>query len=457
MQVVGSSAVYHPRIPHQSPLWQLLDDHFSEFELHYDEYCVRRYGYPRQVVGDVVADYLKCGDLREGFARIRCPDCHHEQLLAFSCRGRWFCPSCHAKKVVQFGSRLSAAILTPVPHRQYVFSIPKIIRHHFKYSRRLLTRLCHCAHRSLKRYFRTALGLPRGEIGAVMAIQTFGDYGRWHPHLHAIVADGLFAANGLFHVMPKVDVQPLAELFRAAVLRMLQQEGKIDEALTPTILRWRYNSGFSVHQGAQLAREDADGQEALAQYILRNPFSVEKIHYQRQSGQVVYRSKMTHGKHKRNFEIFSAAEFIATITQHIPEKSFQLVRYYGWYSNRARGERAKRDREVVGDPEGVGPAVEILDASQTGPRKIPSRTWRECIKKVWEVDPLICAKCGGEMRIVSFIDEAQVIRKILEHLGLWRDRPSGKPPPEFQDRDDTTYQPFDDGWGRYEEPSVTLN
>lgn len=174
MQTVGTSAIYHPR----------------------------------QVVSDVVTDFLDCGDLRQGFARIRCLDCHHEQLLAFSCRGRWFCPSCHAKKVVQFGSQLSAAILCPVPHRQYVFSTPRIIR-------QLLSKLCHCAHRSLKRYLRSALGLPKGEVGAVMAIQTFGEYGRRHPHLHVIVADGLFTANGIFPVMPKVDVQPLAELFRA--------------------------------------------------------------------------------------------------------------------------------------------------------------------------------------------------------------------------------------------------
>jgi len=32
---------------------------------------------------------------------------------------------------------------------------------------------------------------------------------------------------------------------------------------------------------------------------------------------------------------------MADITQHILEKSFQLVRYYGWYSNRMRGERRK--------------------------------------------------------------------------------------------------------------------
>jgi hypothetical protein len=34
----------------------------------------------------------------------------------------------------------------------------------------------------------------------------------------------------------------------------------------------------------------------------------------------------------RNFEVFTPCDFIAAITQHIADKSFQLVRYYGWYS-----------------------------------------------------------------------------------------------------------------------------
>ena len=290
-----------------------------------------------------------------------------------------------------------------------------------------------------------------------MAIQTFGDYGRWHPHLHVIVADGLFMPGGVFHVMPKVDVQPLAELFRSEVLKMLLKEDRISEDLLSTIMRWRYNSGFSVHRGTQLARDDARGQEALAQYILRNPLSVEKIHYQQASGKVVYRSKMTHGKHRRNFEIFSAEEFIARITQHIPEKSFQLVRYYGWYSNRQRGERGKRTKQCSADESVSSQAVELIAIGDDKPRKIPSPTWRECIKKVWEVGPLICTKCGGEMRIISFIDEAQVIRQILEYLGLWSDKPSGKPLPAIPNQGEPVYQPFDDGWGGYDEPSVTLN
>nr|MBC8362431.1 transposase zinc-binding domain-containing protein [Candidatus Desulfatibia profunda] len=45
--------------------------------------------------------YLDCGILHNGFARVRCEDCGHEYLLAFSCKRRHFCPSCHQKRVVE--------------------------------------------------------------------------------------------------------------------------------------------------------------------------------------------------------------------------------------------------------------------------------------------------------------------------------------------------------------------
>ena len=51
------------------------------------------------------------------------------------------------------------------------------------------------------------------------------------------------------------------------------------------------------------------------------------------------------------------------------------------------------------------------------PRRIPSRSWRELIKKVWEVDPLLCPQCHHEMRIVSLINDAQIIERILRHVG----------------------------------------
>jgi hypothetical protein len=40
-----------------------------------------------------------------------------------------------------------------------------------------------------------------GAPAIVMAIHTFGEYLDFHPHLHALVADGLFDREGRFHVM----------------------------------------------------------------------------------------------------------------------------------------------------------------------------------------------------------------------------------------------------------------
>ena len=48
--------------------------------------------------------------------------------------------------------------------------------------------------------------------------------------------------------------------------------------------------------------------------------------------------------------------------------------------------------------------------------------------KIYEVDPLVCPKCQGAMRVIGSIEDPSVIRAILEHLGLWlvRSRPLPK-------------------------------
>ena len=55
--------------------------------------------------------------------------------------------------------------------------------------------------------------------------------------------------------------------------------------------------------------------------------------------------------------------------------------------------------------------------------------WARLIQKIYETDPLT----NGTMRILAFIEEASVIRKILDHLGLWdvpkRQAKRGREPP----------------------------
>ena len=52
----------------------------------YHERYQAKYGYWRPIIQQSVTAYLKCGDLHEGFARVRCADCQHEMFVAFSCK-----------------------------------------------------------------------------------------------------------------------------------------------------------------------------------------------------------------------------------------------------------------------------------------------------------------------------------------------------------------------------------
>lgn len=62
--------------------------------------------------------------------------------------------------------------------------------------------------------------------GAVVAIQTFGDFPqRFHPHLHILVSDGCFHENGMFSVPPLVETNSLEQTFRYKVLKMLLSKG----------------------------------------------------------------------------------------------------------------------------------------------------------------------------------------------------------------------------------------
>jgi len=74
--------------------------------MHWQDRYSARYGFWRAYATDVIYRYLECGDLHVGFARVRCQDCGHEYLLAYSSKRRHFCPSCHQKRVVEFGQWL---------------------------------------------------------------------------------------------------------------------------------------------------------------------------------------------------------------------------------------------------------------------------------------------------------------------------------------------------------------
>ena len=211
-----------------------------------------------------------------------------------------------------------------------------------------------------------------------------------------LAADGAFLPGGRFVALPRVPARLLAEGFRRAVLDFLVKNKVLSEELCARMLAWRHG-GFSAHNEVSVAAEDAEGRKKLAGYMLRAPMSIEKMAYDAASGTVIYRSKM-HAGLKCNFQVMSGAAWLELLCRHIPDRYEHLVRYVGWYSNRARGERAKA-------------------------------AWARLIRKVYEADPLECPQRKGPMRVIALIEDPGVIQRILEHLGLWAPLATERSPP----------------------------
>jgi hypothetical protein len=72
------------------------------------------------------------------------------------------------------------------------------------------------------------------------------------------------------------------------------------------------------------------------------------------------------------------------------------------------------------------------------------QNWARLIQKIYEVDPLICPKCQGQMKIIRFIEALDIIEKILRHLGLWNIRNHDPPQPDASDNSPELVNDFSD-------------
>jgi ribosomal protein S27E len=402
------AGVYRPRHPERTALYQVLFHFFDRFLADYEIRFEKEYGFFRPVIKEVAERYLDCGNPRCGFARIRCPDCGEERLLMFSCRTRGFCPSCHAKRLEEWGEWMRETLLLDVPHRQVVFTIPKMLRLFFKYNRRLLGDLCRCALRSLTCYFEVTNGselMP----GVIAAIQTFGNRINFHPHLHFLVTEGGVDEAGLFHKIPHIDDSRLAELFAREVLADLVRKQLLSPEWAERLLSWRH-TGFSVHSRVQ-AKTKTEAKR-VGKYMIRPLLSLERLSLDEKRAQVCYR----YGSEAREMERMDYLEFIARVVSHIPDKGQVTVRYYGLYANAHRGKMKKAS---------FGPLALRMVKDELRP--IPSRGWAEMIRKVYEVDPMVCPRCGGQMKVIAFLTDYAVVDRIIDHLKLTF--VADKPPP----------------------------
>jgi hypothetical protein len=352
-------------------------------------------------------------------ARIRCPDCAQEFLLAFSCKTRELCPSCAAKRSAATAALLAEDVIEEVGHAQWVFVIPKMLRPYFLHHRELLGGLARAGGETVLELMIAAVGEATFRPGMVAVVQTAGDMANWHPHAHAIVSRGGWTQDGEWAPIPYIDERSAELLFRHKVMRLHQDEGLLSEERTELLLSWRH-TGFSVHNRVYVEPEDQAAVERLARYIMRPPISLERMAWEGE-GEVRYRRKGGHedlASRLDPVETFDPSEFLARVIMHIPEPRRHMVRYYGWYSNVSRGKRRLREEtaESACSP-GEGHSPSTRAKKDQGPvARALRRSWAQLIKRIYEVDPLVCPSCGAEMKVIAFIIDHQVVDKILRHL-----------------------------------------
>jgi hypothetical protein len=193
--------------------------------------------------------------------------------------------------------------------------------------------------------------------------------------------------------------------------QLLELEERIE-----LLLSWQH-TGFSARGETHIGPTDRKALETVARYMLRCPVSLARLIWLDGAAKVAYK-----GQDDEAEEEIDACEFVARVLAHVPDPRRHLVFYFGADSNAARGKRKKAEAGL--QPAGEADGPEELPPAQAARR----RSWAQLIKRVYEVDPLVCPKCAGAMRVVAVIVDAPVITRILDHLAK-RPRDGRAPPP----------------------------
>ena len=305
---------YRRRSPEASPLYQIVYHSRDDLQFQWEARFQHQYGCLRDEVLKTLDEYLNCGILAHGAARVYCDGCKHSLLIAFSCKRRGVCPSCGAKRAVKFAEHIYSEVIEDVPHRHTVFTIPKRLRVFFKYDRKLNTILFRAAWGALSQ----VLGIDERELAAIFTVQTAGEALNYHPHLHGLLADGYWK-DGVFARFGELELKAIEEAFADRVLAQLHKRELITEDDVAQILS-QDHSGFGVWMGDPF--HDKESEQFVARYIERAPLSLEKLSIQ--DDIVTYTTK-DDAAHE-----FDALEVLAALSVHIPKTYEQKVFIKHW-------------------------------------------------------------------------------------------------------------------------------
>ena len=476
--------LYNPRHPERTLFYQTIAEHFEtwhelasagQFDGQGDHHT------PKPFVRQAFRKYLECGIFAHGFARAWCDDCGHDYFVAYSCKGRGVCPSCNTRRMVETAAHLTDHVFPRLPVRQWVLSVPKRLRYFMQCDGAVLNMVLRIFLRVIAQSLQAnspgvgQLDKAALHIGAVAFIHRFGSSLNQHVHFHVCLVDGVFEAvaggadadlqssptGAIFHPASAITDTAVAQVqatLRRRILRAFVARGLLESSDAKDMLAYQH-SGFSVDAGVCIESHDRAGLERLLRYCARPPFAMERL--RKEGVALVYRcakQSSEPGADKRGAKVdklhLTPLELIDRIAALVPPPRTHRHRYFGVLAPnsplRAAVTAMAAPAQVLPLPAspapcGTGEGVPI-QPEPVPPKRSPAHyMWAVLIARIYEVFPLLCPICGGQMRLIAFITEGVQIRRILDHIGVDSEPPHISPargPPLWDDCGDAQ---MDDG------------
>ena len=195
--------------------------------------------------------------------------------------------------------------------------------------------------------------------------------------------------------------------------------------------------GFSLHAGTHVAAHARFGLERLCRYVVR-PALVNDRLTRLPDGRFAYalKKKWSDGS---THVVLSAHALLERLAALVPRPRFPLLTYHGVLapaaSLRPRIVPAPPLPKEINCPHDAQPAAdEPLPLPVKGTRR-RYYTWAELMQRVWSFDVLVCPACGGPCKVLTFLTDPAVVRRILAHLRLPTEPPRRAParaPPQSE-------------------------
>ncbi|MES9906770.1 MAG: transposase [Sedimenticola sp.] len=263
--------------------------------------------------------------------------------------------------------------------------------------------------------------------GGVTYIHRFGSALNPHLHYHSCMIDGLFAQTeeGLqFYEVTGLSsevIQQAQEKIRKRVLRLFVRRGVLSADDAEQMQTWHNGGGFSLNAEVRIEATDRQGLERLFRYCARPIFAGDRLQWLEVGEMLIYQLPKPQHDGQTLLRL-TPAEFLDRIALLIPLPRRHRHRYHGVLAPNSPLRKQVTERAglpVIGDAV-VSEEMPKASAGEGGEEVTGSlfaSVWAMLLARIYEINPLVCPRCGSEMRIIAFVTEREPIGRILRHIG----------------------------------------